>query len=161
MLSASKSILCSPRFNYCRETTQDREHSPSPDVQSADPSASSDDEHSAQASLQLQRLGQTLEINEGPEGLRSVARSQGMATIAEESGLSRETLFRTLSDAGNPRLATLIGVLRAMGLRLSVTVACFVRCTRPWRHVRFIRTVVRKPPDSAAVRRKRSSTVCC
>jgi probable addiction module antidote protein len=57
------------------------------------------------------------------EALGVVARSQGMATIAEESGLSRETLYRTLSDAGNPRLATLIGVLRAMGLRLSVTAA--------------------------------------
>lgn len=57
------------------------------------------------------------------EALGVVARSQGMASIAEESGLSRETLYRTLSDAGNPTLATLIGVLRAMGLRLSVAAA--------------------------------------
>jgi probable addiction module antidote protein len=46
-----------------------------------------------------------------------------MAAIAEESGLSRETLYRTLSDAGNPRLETLIVVLRAMGLRLSIAAA--------------------------------------
>jgi probable addiction module antidote protein len=46
-----------------------------------------------------------------------------MAAIAEQSGLSRETLYRTLSEVGNPRLATLIGVLRAMGLRLSVAAA--------------------------------------
>lgn len=52
-----------------------------------------------------------------------VARSQGMAAIAEESGLSRETLYRTLSDVGNPRLATLLSVMRAMGLRLSVAAA--------------------------------------
>ncbi|MBI1252404.1 MAG: putative addiction module antidote protein [Alphaproteobacteria bacterium] len=57
------------------------------------------------------------------EALGVVARAQGMAAIAEESGLSRETLYRTLSDAGNPRLETLIGVLRAMGLRLSVAAA--------------------------------------
>lgn len=57
------------------------------------------------------------------EALGVVARSQGMATIAKESGLSRETLCRTLSNAGNPRLATLIDVLRAMGLRLSVAAA--------------------------------------
>lgn len=63
------------------------------------------------------------DANEIAEALGVVARSQGMATIAEESGLSRETLYRTLSDAGNPRLATLLGVLRAMGLRLSVAAA--------------------------------------
>jgi len=63
------------------------------------------------------------DANEIAEALGIVARSQGMAAIAEESGLSRETLYRTLSGSGNPRLATLIGVLRAMGLRLSVSAA--------------------------------------
>ncbi len=63
------------------------------------------------------------DASEIADALGVVARSQGMATIAEESGLSRETLYRTLSDAGNPRLATLIGVLRAMGLRLSIAAA--------------------------------------
>lgn len=63
------------------------------------------------------------DANEIAEALGVVARSQGMAGIAEESGLSRETLYRTLSDSGNPRLATLLGVLRAMGLRLSVAAA--------------------------------------
>ncbi len=42
------------------------------------------------------------DANEIAEALGVVARSKGMATIAEESGLSRETLYRTLSDAGNP-----------------------------------------------------------
>lgn len=63
------------------------------------------------------------DAHEIAEALGVVARSHGMAAIAEESGLSRETLYRTLSDSGNPRLATLIGVLRAMGLRLSVAAA--------------------------------------
>jgi len=63
------------------------------------------------------------DASEIADALGVVARSQGMAAIAEESGLSRETLYRTLSDAGNPRLATLIGILRAMGLRLSVAAA--------------------------------------
>lgn len=63
------------------------------------------------------------DANEIAEALGAVARSQGMARIADESGLSRETLYRTLSDSGNPRLATLLGVLRAMGLRLSVAAA--------------------------------------
>ncbi len=63
------------------------------------------------------------DASEIAEVIGLVAHSQGMATIAEESGLSRETLYRTLSEAGNPRLATLLGVLRAMGLRLSVATA--------------------------------------
>jgi probable addiction module antidote protein len=63
------------------------------------------------------------DANEIAETPGIVARSQGMAMLAAESGLSRETLYRTLSDTGNPRLATLISVLRAMGLRLSVTAA--------------------------------------
>ena len=45
-----------------------------------------------------------------------------MAVIAERTGLAREALYKSLSAEGNPRLTTLLGVLRAMGLRLSVTV---------------------------------------
>lgn len=55
-------------------------------------------------------------------GLRDLAESAGgIAVIAERTGLSRETLYRTLSAKGNPRLDTLSALLHAMGLRLSVT----------------------------------------
>jgi len=55
-------------------------------------------------------------------GLRELAESAGgMAVIAERIGLSRETLYRTLSARGNPRLDTLSALLQALGLRLSVT----------------------------------------
>jgi probable addiction module antidote protein len=50
----------------------------------------------------------------------AVARSQGMAAIAAKTGLSRESLYRALSPKGNPRLSTLVEVLAALGLRLSV-----------------------------------------
>ncbi|MEL6064334.1 MULTISPECIES: addiction module antidote protein [unclassified Methylobacterium] len=49
-----------------------------------------------------------------------VARARGMAQIAQETGRSREQLYRTLSERGNPQLDTLMGVLKAIGLRLSV-----------------------------------------
>jgi probable addiction module antidote protein len=56
-----------------------------------------------------------------PVALRSVADAVGgMAALAERTGLSRETLYRTLSDKGNPRLDTLVTILHAFGLRLSV-----------------------------------------
>lgn len=49
-----------------------------------------------------------------------VARAHGMAQIAGETGRSRETLYRSLSDKGNPNLTTLTMVLKAVGLQLSV-----------------------------------------
>lgn len=56
-----------------------------------------------------------------PVALRTVADAVGgMAKLAERSGLSRETLYRTLSDKGNPRLDTLTAILSAFGLRLAV-----------------------------------------
>jgi probable addiction module antidote protein len=54
--------------------------------------------------------------------LGDIARSKGMAMIAERTGLAREALYKSLSADGNPRLTTLLGVLKAMGLRLSITV---------------------------------------
>lgn len=43
-----------------------------------------------------------------------------MAALARKTGLSRETLYRTLSTRGNPRLDTLAVILAAFGLRLTV-----------------------------------------
>jgi probable addiction module antidote protein len=56
-----------------------------------------------------------------PVALRTVAEALGgMAVLAERTGLSRETLYRTLSERGNPRLDTLTALLEAFGLRLAV-----------------------------------------
>jgi|CXWL01.1.fsa_nt_gi probable addiction module antidote protein len=49
-----------------------------------------------------------------------VARSKGMTAIAEQTGRSRESLYRAFSADGNPTLSTLIGVLETLGLRLTV-----------------------------------------
>ena len=63
-----------------------------------------------------------------PVALRTVADAVGgMSVLAERTGLSRETLYRTLSERGNPRLDTLAAILAAFNLRLSV------RPTRPSR----------------------------
>ena len=56
-----------------------------------------------------------------PVALRTVAEAVGgMASLAEKTKLSRETLYRTLSERGNPRLDTLTAILRVYGMRLSV-----------------------------------------
>jgi probable addiction module antidote protein len=74
--------------------------------------------------LSSEYLRQVLEQSETPEelllGLRRVAEAQGMSRVAAAAGLSRESLYRSLSAAGNPRLSTLVAVLHVAGLRLSV-----------------------------------------
>ena len=53
--------------------------------------------------------------------LRTVAEAYGgLGAVAAEAGVSRESLYRTLSPRGNPTLKTLIAVLKTVGLRLSV-----------------------------------------
>lgn len=51
--------------------------------------------------------------------LDDVARARGMSAVAQEAGLTRDALSRALSEGNNPGLTTLIGVLKALGLRLS------------------------------------------
>jgi probable addiction module antidote protein len=50
--------------------------------------------------------------------LGDAARARGMAKVAGETGLSRESLYRALSKDGNPELATVLKVMDALGLRL-------------------------------------------
>lgn len=53
--------------------------------------------------------------------LRTVAEAYGgLAAVAAEAGISRESLYRTLSAKGNPTLKTLLAVLKAVGMKLSV-----------------------------------------
>ena len=65
-----------------------------------------------------------------PLALRTAADVLGMAELARRTGLSRETLYRTLSDKGNPRLDTLAAILAAFGLRLSVSPQAPPKTTR-------------------------------
>ncbi|MEQ1698418.1 MAG: addiction module antidote protein [Hyphomicrobiaceae bacterium] len=55
------------------------------------------------------------------KALAAVARAHGMTQVAKESGLGRETLYKALSSDGHPELATVITVMRTLGLRLSPT----------------------------------------
>jgi probable addiction module antidote protein len=51
-----------------------------------------------------------------PAALGAVARARGMSDLARTTGLSRETLYKTLSSEGNPTLSTLSKVLDAYGV---------------------------------------------
>ena len=50
------------------------------------------------------------------------ARARGMTRIARSAGLSRESLYKALSEGGNPSLDTTLRVLKAMNLRLTAAV---------------------------------------
>jgi probable addiction module antidote protein len=47
------------------------------------------------------------------------ARARGMTQVAKDAGLSRESLYKALSDTGNPEFATVLRVLQALGLRMT------------------------------------------
>ncbi len=53
------------------------------------------------------------------DALGVVARARGMSEVAREAGMSRESLYRALSADGNPEFATVLKVMRALGLQLS------------------------------------------
>ena len=55
--------------------------------------------------------------------LGDIARAKGMTQIARETGLGRESLYKALSPEGNPELATLLKVVRALGLKLHASAA--------------------------------------
>jgi probable addiction module antidote protein len=52
--------------------------------------------------------------------LKTIADARGFSAFAEEAGLSRESLYRTLSENGNPKLDTVFKMLHAMGMKLTV-----------------------------------------
>ena len=55
--------------------------------------------------------------------LGDIARAKGMAQVARDAGLSRESLYKALSENGNPSFATILKVARALGVRLHAEVA--------------------------------------
>ena len=54
------------------------------------------------------------------KALGNVARAKGMSSISEVSGVGRQSLYRALSDEGNPRIDTLFKVLEALNIRLAI-----------------------------------------
>ena len=70
-------------------------------------------------------LTEALESNEPryiAKALGAVARARGgMTELAKKTGISREALYRALSEDGNPELGTALKVMHALGVRLSAS----------------------------------------
>ena len=54
------------------------------------------------------------------KALGDIARAKGMATLARDTGLGRESLYKALSADGNPHFGTVLKVAKALGLQFSV-----------------------------------------
>ncbi|MFH1155531.1 MAG: addiction module antidote protein [Pseudomonadota bacterium] len=64
-------------------------------------------------------------LNEGTQevfmmALRDVAKAKGISQIANETNLNRESMYRMLSEKGNPNLSSLNQILNSLGLTLAI-----------------------------------------
>lgn len=69
-------------------------------------------------------------LTEAPEdaagiarALGDIARAKGMSQVARDAGLGRESLYKALSESGNPSFATVLKVAHALGVRLHAEAA--------------------------------------
>lgn len=82
----------------------------------------------ADRELAVEYLRSALESVDNPDdragallALRTVAEAYGgLGAVAVQAGISRESLYKALSAKGNPTLKTILAVLKAVGMRLSV-----------------------------------------
>lgn len=82
----------------------------------------------ADRELAVEYLRAALESVDNPDdragallALRTVAEAYGgLGAVAVQAGISRESLYKALSAKGNPTLKTILAVLKAVGMRLSV-----------------------------------------
>ena len=54
--------------------------------------------------------------------LNDIARAQNMSQLARDVGMTREGLYKALSDKGNPSFATVMKITRALGMQLRIAV---------------------------------------
>ncbi len=66
-------------------------------------------------------ISQVLADGDSDELIRAlgyIAKAKGMTTIAKESGLGRESLYKALSQGSKPRFDTVFRVIKALGIKL-------------------------------------------
>src|ERR1700676_5768674 len=64
------------------------------------------------------------------DALGLIARARGMSEIARNAGLNRESLYKALGENGNPEIATVLRIVRVLGLTLSVRPAAARRTSK-------------------------------
>lgn len=82
-------------------------------------------EYLAEPEAQADLLADALDSGHAPyiaHALGTIARARGMTEIARAAGVSRESLYKSLSADGNPELATVLAVAKALNLKLKFEV---------------------------------------
>jgi probable addiction module antidote protein len=72
---------------------------------------------------QAEYLSLSMQENDPAEiahALGVVARARGMSAVARDAGLGRESLYKSLSESGNPEFATVLKVIQSLGMKLAV-----------------------------------------
>ena len=82
-----------------------------------DPAAYLDDDEAI--ATYLSDAFETQDVAFISDAIGVVARAKGMKRIAQEAGVSRESLYRALSSAGNPELGTVLKVLASMNIKIN------------------------------------------
>lgn len=54
------------------------------------------------------------------KALGDIARARGMMQLAKDTGLTREGLYKSLGEQGNPSLSTIMKVMHALGLQMHI-----------------------------------------
>ena len=83
-------------------------------------------EHLATPEAQAEYISAALETGDPAfiaDSLGVVARARGMSQLARDTGLRRESLYKALPAEGNPEFATIMKVVRALGVKLSAEAA--------------------------------------
>jgi probable addiction module antidote protein len=68
----------------------------------------------------LKEVAETGDTSDFIHALGIAARARGMTEIAREAGVTRASLYKTLSNDGNPRYETISRIVNALGLKLTV-----------------------------------------
>ena len=82
--------------------------------------------HLGSPEVRAEYLNQVLADGDTDELLRAlghIAKAQGMAQVAKDAGLGRESLYKTLAPGAKPRAETLLKVIRALGIHLHAEAA--------------------------------------
>ena len=83
-------------------------------------------EHLTRPEAQLELLADAVESGDShylAVALGTIARARGMTRVAKEAGVTRDALYKALATDGDPRLSTFVGVIRALGLKLTISPA--------------------------------------
>ena len=68
----------------------------------------------------LTELARTGNYSDLMHGIATAARAKGMSNVAKQAGVTRASLYKSLSEDGNPRFETINNVVEALGCKIAI-----------------------------------------